>query len=119
MFRRLCAALALVTALPAAAQAFETVSDRDTFVGLIDGKSLGIALYGLSLNVDPAGGITGGAMGSEVTGAWSWQDGYFCREMAWGSRPIPYNCQLVEVNGDLMRFTTDRGAGESATFRLN
>jgi hypothetical protein len=32
---------------------------------------------------------------------------------------IPYNCQLVEERGgEVMRFTVDRGTGDSASFRL-
>jgi len=38
--------------------------------------------------------------------------------MDWGGYPIDYNCQLVEVRGGAMRFTVDRGAGDSATFNL-
>lgn len=114
------AAIALGLALPAPAEAqdFRTVADRNEFLQLIAGKTLNIRLYNLSLNVQGNGQITGGAMGWDVTGSWSWQDGFFCREMSWGGDAIPYNCQLVEVAGDLMRFTTDQGAGEAATFGL-
>lgn len=31
---------------------------------------------------------------------------------------IPWNCQLVEVRDDTLRFTVDKGAGDSASFRL-
>ena len=32
---------------------------------------------------------------------------------------IEFNCQLVEANGDeRMRFTVDKGTGDSATFKL-
>ena len=57
------------------------------------------------------------AAGQDITGTWVWQDGFFCREMAWGSNAIPYDCQLVEVKGsNEIRFTVDRGAGDDATF---
>lgn len=107
-------------ALPkqAEAQQFRTVSDRAEFLQLIAGKSLTIRLYNLALNVAPDGSISGKAMGWDVTGSWNWSDGYFCREMNWGGDAIPFNCQLVEVAGGRMRFTTDRGAGDSATFGL-
>jgi len=73
----------------------------------------------LTLSVTADGAIQGRAAGRDVTGDWSWQEGYFCRKMMWGEREIPYNCQLVEIrNGDEMRFTVDRGAGDSATFKL-
>lgn len=106
-------------AVPALAQDFVPVKDRSAFLDLVNGKELRIALYGLSLNVLPDGRISGSAVGRSVTGNWSWEDGYFCRDMDWGERDIGYNCQLVEVAGNRqMRFTVDRGAGQSATFAL-
>ena len=114
------AAIAVGLALPsdAKAQDFRPVTDKAEFLSLIGGRSLTNRLYNLSLDVVPSGQIAGTALGWDVTGTWSWQNGYFCREMAWGGDPIPYNCQLVEVAGSDMRFTTDQGAGESASFRL-
>ena len=108
-----------LTPLPALADGFEPIKDEDTFLSLVTDKELRIFLYGLRLRVLEGGTIEGSAVGSEITGSWTWQDGYFCREMAWGDREIEYNCQLVEARGDdRMRFTVDQGAGDSATFRL-
>lgn len=115
----LCLTLAAGLALPASAQAFETVSDRDTFLALLDGRELRLGVFGIALDVRADGSIVGRASGWDVVGTWSWQDGYFCREMDWSGMPIPYNCQLVEVqNNAKMRFTVDRGAGDEATFNL-
>lgn len=111
-------ALILFTALPATAHAFDRISDRATFVNIVNGKDLRIALYGLTLNVRENGTITGRAAGYDITGSWNWQDGYFCRDMDWSGYPIDYNCQLVEVNGDRIRFTVDRGAGDDAVLRI-
>ena len=118
--KRLCfAALLAATPMTALADGFAPVKDEGAFLSLVDGKELRIFLYGLRLEVRPDGTIAGSAVGSPITGTWDWQDGYFCREMAWGDEPIEYNCQLVEVEGnDRMRFTVDQGAGDSATFRL-
>jgi len=120
MTRIFAAALvALGLATPASAQEFTPVKDRSAFIDLVDGRELRIGLYGLSLSVLPDGRISGSAVGRSVTGNWSWQDGYFCRDMDWGERDIGYNCQLVEARGtSQMRFTVDRGAGQSATFTL-
>ena len=117
MTRALLALALTAFATPALAD-YEPVTDQGTFLQLVSGKQLTNRLYNLALVVTPDGAIDGSALGWEVTGSWSWQDGYFCREMNWGGDPIPYNCQLVEVNGADMRFTTDQGAGDSASFRL-
>ena len=112
-------ALAATTASPALADSYVPVKDQATFLSLVEGKQLRNFLYNVELNVLDSGQIQGEAWGWDIVGSWSWQDGYFCREMSWGGDPIPYNCQLVEVRGeDRLRFTVDQGAGDSASFRL-
>lgn len=118
------AALALLTALPAplaaAAEEFQAVRDRDAFLSLVDGRELRMPLFRIRLAVRPDGSIEGSALGWGVSGSWDWKDGYFCREMDWSGKEIPYNCQLVEAKGDgELRFTVDRGQGDSASFRLD
>ena len=114
----IAAALIALTAAPAAAQEFRPVTDRDTFVSLVQGRELHLGRFGVNLEVTPDGRIEGRAVGWDLTGSWSWQNGYFCRDMDWSGTPIPYNCQLVEAAGDQVRFTVDQGAGDSAVFRL-
>lgn len=107
------------TAAPAFAESYVPIKDQATFLSLIEGKELRNFLYGVQLNVFETGQIAGAAWGWDIEGTWAWQDGYFCREMSWGGDPIPYNCQLVEARGDdRLRFTVDRGAGDSASFRI-
>ena len=113
------AALAVATIFAAqTAQSYDAITDKTTFLTSIGGKNLSNRLYAVNLSVKPNGQIAGTGAGWEITGTWSWQDGYFCREMFWGGDQIPYNCQLVEFNGQEMRFTTDQGTGDSASFRL-
>lgn len=102
----------------AAAADYRVVTDQQDFLALLGDRELTNRLYDLQLRVLPNGQIDGSALGWDVEGNWSWRDGYFCREMAWGGDPIPFNCQLVEVNGDQMRFTVDQGNGRAASFRL-
>ena len=118
-----CAALLLMvsvlSAFPAVAEEFSAIRDKGQFLTLVKDRELRIAIYGLSLRVLPDGRIEGSALGRDVVGEWDWKDGYFCRRMLWGQREIPYNCQLVEAQGQsLMRFTVDQGQGQSADFRL-
>lgn len=113
------AALLALTALPALADGYSRISDRDAFLQTVAGKELRMGLLGISLKVEEDGAIRGSALGWDVTGRWEWQDGYFCREMDWSGYPIPMNCQLVEAReGAEIRFTVDRGAGDSASFNL-
>jgi hypothetical protein len=115
----LIAVMLAVLPLQALANSFSVVSDKATFLQLVEGKELRIGLYGLSLFVLPDGKITGNAMGWEISGTWDWQDGYFCREMDWSGRAIARDCQLVETrNGNTVRFTAERGEGDREAFRL-
>ncbi len=119
----LAAAVAAALVLPppalAGAEEFQAVRDRDTFLSLVSGRDLSLPLFRIRLEVRPDGRIEGSALGWDVTGSWAWRDGYFCREMDWSGQPIPYNCQLVEVRDDReLRFTVDRGQGDSARFKL-
>lgn len=118
MFRALALTLTALLALPATAHAYDRISDRATFVDTVDGRDLKIALYGLTLNVRENGTISGRAAGWDIVGSWTWENGYFCRDMDWSGYPIEYNCQLVEVNGDRIRFTVDQGAGDDAVLRI-
>lgn len=118
MLRPLSLILALLFVVPSVAQAYERISDRATFVSVVDGKDLRIALYRLTLNVRENGTISGSAVGWAIAGSWVWVGGYFCRDMDWSGYEIEYNCQLVEVQGDRIRFTVDRGAGDDAVLRI-
>jgi hypothetical protein len=119
MIRSFAVLLAFVcTVAPVWAEG-RAVRDRSQFLTLVKDRELRIGLYDLTLRVLADGRIEGSALGRKVEGVWAWKDGYFCRQMIWGSRDIPYNCQLVEVEEDgAMRFTVDQGRGMSAAFRL-
>ncbi len=95
---------------------FARVADRDSFVAAVRGKTLARPL--VELRVSPDGGIRGTGAKRPVTGRWQWQGGYFCRDLYWGNRDLGYNCQEVRANGDRIRFTSDKGRGQSAEFRL-
>lgn len=102
-------------AAPAVAE-FTQVQQRDDFMKLVSGKKLTLPL--IYLKVDPDGKITGKGARWDVNGIWSWQDGYFCRDINWGGSALGYNCQAIEAKDGRIRFISDKGAGDSATFRL-
>lgn len=116
-FAALAASLVLPTC--ASAEDFQKIGTRSEFLDLLGGRELRLPLYGVRIRLSPDGGIDGSALGWGLTGRWDWQDGYFCRSIDWSGSEIPFNCQLVEAQGSTqVRFTVDRGTGDSAEFRL-
>ncbi len=114
--RFLLAALILTCSATVAAADFDVVSDKSTFMQLVSGKKLTRPLVELQVTTD--GRIEGTGARWDVTGNWSWRDGYFCRDLFWGGDALGYNCQEVRANGSRLRFTSDRGNGRSAVFKL-
>lgn len=109
-----CAAL-IGTALPALAE-FQQVKSKDAFMALMKGKELTRPL--VKLRVLPNGQIAGKGATWDVSGEWTWENGYLCRSLEWGGDDLGYNCQEVRTNGTRVRITSDRGTGQSAEFRL-
>jgi hypothetical protein len=114
--RRLLIILFVTFASPAMADDYVRVTERGAFVNLVGGKSL--TSLGVSLIVSPSGSIGGRAFGSNVNGAWTWNNGYFCRTLKAGSKVFARNCQLVQQNGDRIRFTADKGTGAAANLSI-
>lgn len=111
------AALAFLAATPVLANGARPVTDRAEFLSLVQGREL--TRLGISLNVTGDGRITGSALGRDVSGTWEWDAGYFCRVLKWGGKVIDsYNCQAVQLEGSGLRFTSDRGTGDSARLSL-
>lgn len=111
------AAVAGLFALPSIAMAeLKRIESKSEFVQLVQGKTLARPL--VRLQVSPNGQISGRGATWDVTGSWTWQNGYFCRDLNWGGDDLGYNCQAVLANGSEMRFVSDQGAGDSADFRL-
>ena len=110
-------AAAAAALLPAAAQAeLRQITERSDFLNLVNGRTLTRPFVRLEVTAD--GGIRGTGAQWEVTGNWNWQDGYFCRDLTWGGDDLGYNCQTVAWDGARLHFTSDKGTGDSAGFRL-
>ena len=92
------------------------ITNRSDFENLVIEKKLKRFLISLSVASD--GKINGSAAGRNVTGDWDWIDGFFCRTLLWGKRELKYNCQQVTFDGKRLRFISDRGKGQSASFAL-
>lgn len=102
------------------AQAFERITDAQEFTRLVEGREL--TRFGIRLEVSAAsaasGQINGRGFGYSVTGAWRWDQGFFCRDLDWGGSDLGFNCQAVLLDGATVRFVSDQGQGDHADFRL-
>lgn len=95
---------------------FTKIDDEAEFLRYVNGMTLTRPFVNLRVTQD--GKIAGMGARWEVTGNWAWVDGYFCRDLFWGGDELGYNCQEVRVDDGRLRFTSDKGAGMSAVFRL-
>ena len=95
---------------------FDKISNEMDFLEIVDGHTLSRPLIKLVVQND--GSITGKAAFRAVKGNWSWDNQLFCRTLFWGERDLGLNCQLVEYNGEIIRFTADEGAGAFADFTI-
>ena len=114
--RFLLAAIIVAFSASNAMADFDVVNNKSAFMELVRGKKLTRPLVELQVTTD--GRIEGTGARWDVTGNWTWRDGYFCRDLFWGGDALGYNCQEVQANGSRMRFTSDRGNGRSAVFKL-
>ncbi|MDA8584934.1 dihydrodipicolinate reductase [Rhodobacteraceae bacterium] len=113
------AVIAFLAGVPSAASAetFQRIDDRDGFLNVIQDRNL--TRMGIRLSVQDNGKIIGRAFGRAVTGDWSWNGGYFCRDLFVGGNELDVeNCQVVQVLGNTVRFTSDKGSGDYADLRL-
>lgn len=110
----LCASFIGFTA-PAFAE-YQKVTSRTKFMALVQGKTLTRPFVKLSMS--PNGSISGTGVTWPVTGKWQWKGQYLCRSLVWGGDDLGYNCQEVKFDGTKLRITSDKGAGDSADFRL-
>jgi len=116
-FRLLPTVVAVVMlAGTASASDFSYVKQKSDFVTLVSGKQL--TRFGIKLDVTPEGQIIGKAFGKQVSGAWRWNGGLFCRDLYFGDSDLGPNCQVVQVAGSTIRFIADEGNGDHADFRL-
>lgn len=114
----LCLGLAFLLALAGGPLRADLVrvSSESEFRAAVAGKVLTRPL--IRLQVLPGGEIRGTGAARPVAGRWQWRDGYFCRDLRWGDRALGFNCQEVRLGAGRIRFTSDRGAGDFADFRL-
>ncbi len=116
MLLRLIAFVFVVSLAGPAFAEFAKIHDEREFKAVVSGKTLTRPM--IKLQVSPEGRISGTGLRWAVEGNWSWQNGYFCRDLYWGGSALGYNCQEVRVRDGRIRFTSDQGSGPYADFRL-
>ena len=116
MWKIFAVAIALLVSPAFAATGYTKINDKGEFLKLVRGKTLTRPL--IKLEVSSAGSISGRGASWDVNGKWTWQNGYFCRDLNWGGTELGYNCQEVGLSNGKVRFTSDKGRGRSAEFRL-
>ncbi len=105
-------------AAPVTEPEFQQISEFETFRTEIVGKRLvneDVASPSFLL-VNADGTMEGIYEGTEYTGVWRWEDGYFCRTSTSGFTDQPENCQRWDVAGDRVRSVRDRGAGQESYY---
>ena len=95
---------------------FNKIASEIDFLEIVDGYTLVRPLIKLVVQND--GSISGTAAFRSVHGKWFWDNELFCRTLIWGERDLGPNCQLVQHNGKIVRFTADEGAGAFADFMI-
>ena len=95
---------------------FKKISSEVDFLEIVDGYTLVRPLIKLVVQND--GSISGKAAFRSVHGNWFWENELFCRTLFWGERDLGLNCQLVQHNGNIIRFTSDEGTGDFADFTI-
>ncbi|GGH25754.1 hypothetical protein SAMN05444007_103187 [Cribrihabitans marinus] len=62
--------------------------------------------------------ISGQAHGVALSGVWTWNEGYFCRNARVGEAETGKDCEVIEVAPGRMRYTRDRGRGASVVVTI-
>jgi hypothetical protein len=108
----------LLTATPPAAQEFRPIDTADDFAVQVTGKTLRWATGETIIRAD---GTTSGSMQNvgSYEGVWSWRDGYYCRSLVVNGDAGEEKCLSVEIAGDTLRMSYDRGAGRSLDLTIS
>ena len=104
-------AITIMTIAGTAAQAenFKRIKKQEQFLELVAGKTLLGSGGHVTINAD--GTSTGKFEPGAYSAKWEWKGRYMCRTGKLGDREIPYDCQKVEYDGKVMRFTREKGKG--------
>ncbi|MCK0097739.1 dihydrodipicolinate reductase [Yoonia sp. F2084L] len=95
---------------------WQRINNVGMFCEQITGKHL--TSGGLEFVIYPDGRISGTADGQKFSGSWVWRDGFFCRKAELEGKDLGVDCEVIEISNDQMRYTRDKGMGDSAVVEI-
>jgi hypothetical protein len=84
----------------------ETIADRE------------LAGEGMRFIVHSDGRISGTVGTDLLSGQWYWEDEYFCRTAALNGEDLGLDCEVIELCGNSMRYTRNKGQGTASIVSL-
>jgi len=102
--------LTIISSLPALADDFKRIKTPAEFNEMVVDKKL---VWGGGTATVRANGKTDGTLKKQgkYYGNWVFQKGFYCRNLIIQKKETGTNCQLVEINGNKVRFTRNQGKG--------
>lgn len=108
-------AFGLLLAGPAAAE-FKWIKTENEYRAQVVGKTASNEA-GWAIN-HRDGTVTGKFGKKKFAGKWVWSGRYYCRNGRLGGQEIGSDCLKIEVDGNQMRLTRQKGKGEMVLWQL-
>ena len=107
--------LSLAFAAPTVAQAeFTRIETLEDFKAQVVGR---VITFSVGTTLIHADGTTEGSVTQpkvvDYTGTWTWEDGFYCRNLVIDGDETGVTCMQVEVDGQNLRLIRDRGEGRA------
>ena len=112
----LAATAVCFTATSTLAQDFQRIKSKSEYTAQVAGKRL-VADFGW-VKATADGGITGEINGQSARGNWTWNRGFWCRDITYGSTTLPRNCQAIFIKGDTLVSIRDKGQGDQVVMKF-
>jgi len=88
---------------------YQRMKSKALFTENVVGKQLSWP-GGYRVKFSHTGEINGHFPNGDVTGEWHWKDEKFCRSIRINRISKPYECLVIEYNGDQLRFKRNDGS---------
>jgi len=99
--------------------AFRRIAYEDEYRNTIVGKPITSKDKKTVTTTHADGTMTGKSNGNNVVGNWTWENGFFCREGKAGGQAFERDCQMIEISGNKLKVTKNKGNGKETYLQLN